>query len=373
MTLLVSKALLVCLLALAIRSSLAGKHDKCVKDKRHDYHHKVEDTIAKMNALDYEQIIKNTKLTKDSHGHIHIDYGDNSYVWQENSTEIMSQFSTSSPFLTVHWNQETEVRVETLETGDTALYLIVKNSTLNCTVKLETEALHGNLILHPVFFTLAFSPDGRFLVYVAEGLKGHHQPYQPNIGGPGWMEKVYRPSLFLLEVETQTVRPLPTDLAPGQTVWLEDSRRLVTVVRPRRWSPCPECTDYSTRLLLLDTEDGHTHLLTSDHHHVSVPRVLPGQDAIVFFRNSLTVDHNNVTIPNSVNAPQSLVALSMKDHMETVIIDEEMELEDAGKIYPARVNPWPHKMFLEVTISELIRPYLLFFTLSGRRQVRVQL
>ena len=374
MTLLLSKALLVCLLALAVRLSLGKRHDQsCVRERREEYHEQVRQTTARMVAVDHEQIIKNTRLTMDSNGEIDIDYGANSYIWHENSTEIKEQFLTSSPYLTVKWNEDTEARVETLESGDTVLYLIVRNSTLNCTVKVETGDLHGNLVLHPAFFTLTFSPDGKYLLYVAEALKDHHAPYQPNIGGTGWMERVYRPTLFLLEVETQDVRPLSTPgLAAGQSVWLEDSRRLVSVVRPLRWSPCPQCTDYSSRLLLLHTDSDHTHLLTSDTHHVSVPRVIPGHDAIVFFRNSLTVLHDNVTIPNTANAPQSLVALSLKDHAETVIIDEEMELEDVGKIYPALVNPWPDRMFLKVSLSCLILIIDIYFH-PGRRSVRVQL
>ena len=345
MNLLISKALLVCLLALAVRFCLAKRNDPaCVEKERKKYSQEVTDITERMMAVDHKEIIKNTRLYRDTEGDIKIDYGDNSYLFVENSTEVRSQFSRApSPHITASFG-DTEVKVE-----GSSLYLIVSNSTLNCTVKLDTEGLHGPLVLHPVFSSLSFSPDGKFVAYVAEGLADHHAPYQPNIGGVGWMKKVYRPRLFLLDIAGEKVREVETGgRAVGQTVWLEDSRRLVSVVRPASWSPCPQCSDYQTRLLLSDTTTGASHFLTSEDHHVSVPRVVPGQDAIVFFRNSLTVIHDNVTIPNTINAPQSLVALSLTDHKETIIIDESKELEDIGKIYPNLVNPWPNRMFLKV-------------------------
>ena len=372
MNLLVSKALLFCMLALAAKFCLAKNDPGCVEEARKKYREEVRDITDRMMAVDHKEIIRNTRLYKDTGGDIDIDYGDTSYLFEENSTEVTSQFSSpASPHITASWG-EAEVRLEVSESGQTSLFLIVSNSTLNCTVKLDTERLHGNLVLHPVFFTLSFSDDGKYLAYVAEALLDHHAPYQPNIGGVGWMKKVYRPRLFLLAVAGETVREVDTGgLAVGQTVWLEDSTRLVSVVRPPTWSPCPQCTDYSTRLLLININTGHTQLITSEDHHVSVPRVVPGHNAIVFFRNSLTVLHHNVTIPNSINAPQSLVALSLTDYKETVIIDETRELEDIGKMYPNLVNPWPHRMFLKVTVRCSLF-YRKHFS-PGRQRVPVQL
>ena len=354
MNLLISKALLVCLLVLAVKFSLAARHrhdHTCVREAREKYNQEVQDMTEKIMAVDYEEIVKNTRLYRDTEGDINIDYGATSYLWSENSTEVRAQFTRpGSPHITTS-SGDTEVRLEVTESGGTNLYLVVSNSSLNCTVKLDTERLHGPLVLHPVFFTLSFSPDGKFVAYVAEALVDHHHhtPYQPNIGGVGWMKKVYRPRLFLLDVAGEVVREVETGgLAAGQTVWLEDSRRLVSVVRSHHWSPCPQCTDYSTRLLLVNTDTGTSQLITSEEDHVSVPRVVPGHDAIVFFRNSLTVLHENVTIPNTINAPQSLVALSLTDLRETVIIDENKQLEDIGRMYPNLVNPWPHRMFLKV-------------------------
>ena len=354
MNLLISKTLLVCLLALAVKFALGKKDANCVEEAREKYNQEVMDITERIMAVDHKEIIKNTRLYKDTEGEINLDYGSSSYLWTENSTEVRAQYSRpASPHITVSWGH-TEVRLEVTESGRTNLYLVVSNSSLNCTVKLDTERIHGNLVLHPVFFSLSFSPDGKYVAYVAEGLVDHHHhtPYQPNIGGVGWMKKVYRPRLFLLDVAGETVRQVETGgLAAGQTVWLEDSRRLVSLVRSHHWSPCPQCTDYDTRLLLINTDTGTSQLITSEEHHVSVPRVIPGHDAIVFFRNSLTVQHQNVTIPNTVNAPQSLVALSLTDLKETVIIDETKQLEDIGKMYPNLVNPWPHRMFLKVSIQ----------------------
>ena len=87
------------------------------------------------------------------------------------------------------------------ESGGTNLYLVVSNSSLNCTVKLDTERIHGPLVLHPVFFTLAFSPDGRYVVYLAEREHKHKhetehwRPYAANKGGLflGTKYKVWRP------------------------------------------------------------------------------------------------------------------------------------------------------------------------------------
>ena len=90
--------------------------------------------------------------------------------------------------------------------------------------------------------------------------------------------------------------------------------------------------------------------LTSRHGHVSTPRVIPGQDNIIFFRNSLTVEYNETRVPNSINAPQSLVMLSLDypANSETVVVDEHDHFEEFGHIYPDRVKPWPHAMFLQV-------------------------
>ena len=51
-------------------------------------------------------------------------------------------------------------------------------------------------MLHPSFFTLSFSPDGRRLVYLAEQLPDTgpgFRPYTADKGGLGSEYKVYRP------------------------------------------------------------------------------------------------------------------------------------------------------------------------------------
>ena len=60
----------------------------------------------------------------------------------------------------------------------------------------QTAGIHGGLVLHPSFFTLSFSPDGRRLVYLAEQLPDTgpgFRPYTADKGGLGSEYKVYRP------------------------------------------------------------------------------------------------------------------------------------------------------------------------------------
>ena len=117
-----------------------------------------------------------------------MDHGDVSYILHDGSTEIKRQFPDKNPHLRFSSDTgDAEVRVEMEDDGSTKMFLIVRNATLNCTVKLHTSDLHGNLILHPVFFTMQFSPDSSHLIYMAEALYDTDHDtwtqYTPNIAG----------------------------------------------------------------------------------------------------------------------------------------------------------------------------------------------
>ena len=359
MDLLVSKTLLASLLVLAVRCGLvqagAEVNRTCINQQRTEFNEKIKDTI---NRMDKVYIDKDARLFKDGFGDIEVDFGNTHYHLMANSTEIKSQHPVekNKDIIVTSDSGDAEVKLRTESDGSLRMYLIIRNSTLNCTVILDTDDIHGDIILHPVFFTLSFSPDSKYLVYMAEGLadeEWNHYNYAPNLGGLHWQYKVIRPQLFLVDVNSQEVSPLPLmspDYVPGRTIWTRDSQHVITVARRNTWSPCPECTDYLTRLLMVGIQPRTHEFLTSERAHVSEPRVVPGQDSIVYFSNQLTVKHNDVRVPNSINAPQSLYIMNLKPNLsKTELVCEVHDvIEDIGHIYPSRVHPWPHRMFLKV-------------------------
>ena len=87
--------------------------------------------------------------------------------------------------------------------------------------------------------------------------------------------------------------------------------------------------------------------------HVSVPRVVPNTDLFLMFVNDLTVDN----VPNTINAPQSLVLSSLIERLigdhDQMLVNYTSQVGDIGQIYPNRIHPWPNRMFLEVRHKEL--------------------
>ena len=83
--------------------------------------------------------------------------------------------------------------------------------------------------------------------------------------------------------------------------------------------------------------------------HVSVPRVIPNTDHFVLFVNDLEVDG----VPNNINAPRSLVMSSLTEAKPGHVLADVNSLS-GGNIYPNRIHPWPHRMFLKVHNSKLI-------------------
>ena len=367
MNLLVSKTLLVCLLVLVLRTVIvtgaAHDHGQCVRDARLEYNERMKKNLENIFDID---ISTEARLVKDSHGHISVDHGETSYILKENSSVISDQHHTGRSQVRLE-SGDNVVILDTDHTGATSLTLMIRNSTHNCSVNLgeQTSDLHADLILHPVFFTLSFSPDGEYLIYLASSVvktgEVEWSQYSPNMGGlHSWKEKVFRPTLYLVSVRTQEVTPLELDQGKvsGQSVWTQDSRHVITVARDHQWTPCPECTDQSTQLIMINIDTRQTRVLTSETTHVSPPRVVPGQDKIVFFSNSLTVDYTppdsdeTVSVPNLITAPQSLITMTLDTLETSMIIDENTKLDtNLGHIYSNRVHPWPHRMFLKVLIN----------------------
>ena len=370
MNLLVSKTLVVCLLALAVRSVMTKYHNHHGHD-HHDQQDSQDTTQTQVNqtcvqylkslfdedvkeviqTVDKVKISKEARLYKNWNGNVEVDHG------EDHGDDDHGHDPDPDPNL--RFSSETgnaELRVEKDDEGSTTMFLMVRNSTLNCTVKLHTHHLHGNLILHPVFFTISFSPDGKYLVYMAEANKdtsNSWSPYVTNKGGLDWSYKVFRPTLFLVNVDTQEVSPItmPPGTVPGQSMWTYDSQSVVTVARWDRWTPCPECTDEASWLLkinVLTPDDDDWLQLTSSTDHVSVPRSIPGTDHILFFKNHIHQDFNGSHVPNSINAPQSLVNFCLKHNSGSALVDENKKIETYEHIYPDRVSPWPHRMFLQV-------------------------
>ena len=140
---------------------------------------------------------------------------------------------------------------------------------------------------------------------------------------------------------------MPEGTIPGQTIWTRDGGHVITVARKDTWTPCPECTDQHTWLVMINARTGVVVLDTrSVAKHVSVPRVVPNSDQFLMFVNDLTVDN----VPNTIDAPQSLVLSSLVEGGQ-FLVNETSPLAGVGHIYPNRINPWPNRMFLKVDID----------------------
>ena len=198
MNLLVSKTLLICLLVLAARSALASHHEgvntTCVEEVIEGFNDKVKEVNE---ALERVSLGEEATLYK-SHGHIHIDHGASVYTTEDNSTEVRQQIRTEGNMVkTIAMSGpsgHTEVGIE----EGVGLFLNITNSTINCKISVQTEGVHGDIILHPVFFTLAFSPDGRYVIYLAERLPDKSRDWSPYVANKGGLAlgtkyKVRRP------------------------------------------------------------------------------------------------------------------------------------------------------------------------------------
>ena len=164
-----------------------------------------------------------------------------------------------------------------------------------------------------------------------------------------------------MDVETQEVASLslPEGTIPGQTIWSRDGGHVITVAREDTWTPCPECTDQHTWLVKINARTGEVELNSrSVAKHVSVPRAVPNSDQFLMFVNDLTVDN----VPNTINAPQSLVLSSLVEGGQyKLLVNETSPLAGVGQVYPNRINPWPNRMFLKVCFVWSISCENLFY------------
>ena len=199
MNLLVSKTLLICLLVLAVRSALASHHDgvntTCVEEVMDSFNNNVKEVSE---VLERVSLGEGATLYKCPHGHIHIDHGASVYTTEDNSTEVSLQVKTEGNIVKSIASSgpsgHTEVGIE----EGVGLFLNITNSTINCKISVQTEEVHGAIILHPVFFTLAFSPDGRYVVYLAERIPDKSKDWSPYVANKGGLDmgvkyKVFRP------------------------------------------------------------------------------------------------------------------------------------------------------------------------------------
>merc|ERR1712168_539067 len=139
-----------------------------------------------------EMLIRNVKLINEDihytnirlyicpHGNVHVDFAGHKYEKKENSTDIVSVEATHPPsdhfpkYKTVEWNDMT-AKVEIAHNGNTHLYIATSNTTMNCSYLIDHHGNHGNIVLHPLFFTLQFSPSGGKLLYLAEPLPNYER------------------------------------------------------------------------------------------------------------------------------------------------------------------------------------------------------
>ena len=329
MNLLVSKALIICLFVHWLKISFGKSHLKagygagasnleegsgdilvdsikdvlidgsinnsCVENMKHEF----EDNLKKYVDLLSTDIHSDIKLYKD-HDHIHLDFGSHKYIkYEENSTEVEFVEHNHSKYVSVEWN-EIEAKVETSSSGSTTLFIKTSNSTLNCTYLVDTSKHHGNIILHPVFFTLAFSPDGQKLMYLAEAPPNPALDwirFSPHLGG-NWKYKVKKPLLFVLDIQSREIKKqaVPDGHVAGKSLWKPDSASIITVVRPMRFTPCPECTDHPTRLVQIDVVTGSFDYLSEAEDHVSFPAFTPDGEHMLFFKNKLWINHHEKVV-----------------------------------------------------------------------------
>merc|ERR1712013_139741 len=245
----------------------------------------------------------NIRLYLCPHGDLHVDFAGHKYEKKENSTDLVSVEVTHPPsdhfpkYKTVEWNDIT-AKVEISRDGSTNLYISTTNTTMNCSYLIDHHGTHGNIVLHPLFFTLQFSPNGAKLLYLAEALLSPSLAwpvFSPNLGGD-WPYSVRRPQLCVMDIVTRsiTMYPLPTGYVAGVSLWHPDSVSIITVARKARYNPCPECTDQPTRLAQLDTTSGEVLFLSGEEYHVSQPVIIPGNTHILYFRNKLHTTHDDI-------------------------------------------------------------------------------
>eukprot|EP00090_Calanus_glacialis_P003352 TRINITY_DN12483_c0_g1_i6.p1 TRINITY_DN12483_c0_g1~~TRINITY_DN12483_c0_g1_i6.p1 ORF type:complete len:954 (-),score=189.63 TRINITY_DN12483_c0_g1_i6:91-2922(-) len=329
-------------------------NNSCVENLKHEF----DENLNKYVDLLGEGIHPDMKLYICDHGDIHVDYGDHNYIKDEaeNSTEVIAVECLHPPstvypkYVTTEWN-DIEAKVEISSTGSTKLYISTSNTTMNCSYLIDHHHHHANIILHPVFFTLEFSPNGQKLMYLAEALPNPALDwirFSPNLGG-NWKYIVKKPQLIVLDILSReiTVHAVQNGHIAGKSLWNPDSTRIITVTRPLRYNPCPECTDHPTRLVQIDTVTGTLDYLSEHEDHVSFPALTPDTGSILYFKNKLQINHYEKVVPSSHNAPQSLFMISLEDGTVTVLVDEDIGLDGENGLYPDLVKPWPRRMFLE--------------------------
>jgi len=332
----------------------------CVENMKREFDENLEHYVRNLG----EDIHTDITLYMD-HDKIHIDYGGHAYKKDENSTEVISVECTHPPsnvfpkYKTAEWN-EIKAKVEISSSGSTALYITTSNTTMNCSYLIDHHHHHGNIVLHPVFYTLEFSPNGQKLLYLAETLPNPALDwvrFSPNLGG-NWKYTVKKPQLFVVDILSReiTMHPVPHGHVAGKSLWIPDSERIITVARPLRFNPCPECTDHPTRLVQIDTATGTVDYLSEPEDHVSFPVITPDNGHILFFKNKLHISHQlynlsgiqrEKSVPSSNNAPQSLVMECLEHKKVTVLIDEDFGTDGENGLYPHLVKPWANRIFLQ--------------------------
>jgi len=323
-------------------------NDTCVQNHKLEF----DENLLKYSDLLSISIHKDITLYEDDLHEVQFYFGNHIYMTsdEEGATEVISVLENHGKHVTAMWN-DIEAKIETSMDGRTSLYIQTSNTTLNCTYLVDTSKHHGNIILHPVFFTLAFSHDGEKLMYLAEALPNPAIDwirFSPNLGG-NWKYKVKKPLLFVLDIKTRTIMQhhVTAGHVAGKSLWIPYSKNVITVTRPMRYTPCPECTDHPTRLVQIDTDTGAFDILSEANDHVSFPACTPDGGSILFFKNKLHINHHEKMVPSSNNAPQSLVMVSLEDKNITVLVDEDFGLNGEQGLYPHVVNPWAKRMFLE--------------------------
>ena len=172
-----------------------------------------------------------------------------------------------------------------LELNGDFFLTFMHNSSSNSTILLSNRGVHGRVLTDDTFGTLQFSPNGKYLMYVAE--EAVHPLQKFLYRGSYGFRKGIRPVVLIYDIDNGDIKKMdgiPREYSAGNLIWKPDSSGIFGVV----WkntpfsAGCPDGANKVSQLFSIGFKDAFQ-LLTSNLSHVASPRVKDG--VLYYFEN----------------------------------------------------------------------------------------
>jgi len=222
--------------------------------------------------------------------------------------------------------QTAKIYYDSRESSDLYLMVNTTNTGSACIEKLPKNIIHGRILTDDVFGFFKISPDGNYVMYVAESLEDSKQKYvyQGDFGET--VEFATRPIVVYYNVAKnsfETISHIPEMFSVGQISWRPDSKGIIGVYWYNHPFPmaCPDCSNRDSKVFTTDLVDGARKFLTltPSNLHVYAPRLTPDGETLLYFANDLTTydeDHHGSYI---VPGPQRISQRLMKANFNTLV------------------------------------------------------